>query len=332
MELSIVVPIYNEEDSLPLLYRSICAALSPLGRTFELILVNDGSTDGSGELLDQLALCDPRVRVVHFRRNFGQTAAMSAGIEYAEGQYIAMMDADLQNDPQDIPAMLAKLEAGYDLVHGWRRHRQDAFFNRKLPSWIANRMIAWVTGFPVHDLGCTLKLMRREIACDIRLYGEMHRFIPILAHWQGARCVEVETNHHPRRFGATKYGISRTFRVILDLLTVKFLIQYSTSPMRLFGALGLGCTTLAGVAALAVLVMKLAGGFDMTGNPLLYLSLFGFMTGLQFFSLGILGEMSARTYYESQGRRPYAVRRLVRHLRGVPSEVRTRPESNRQVA
>ncbi len=311
MDLSIVVPIYNEVDSLSLLYRSVCEALASLGRSFELILVNDGSTDGSGDLLDHLAIRDQRVRVVHLRRNFGQTAAMSAGIDHARGQVIAMMDADLQNDPNDIPKMLAKLEEGYDLVHGWRRHRQDAFLNRKLPSYVANRIIAWVTGFPVRDLGCTLKVMRREIADDIRLYGEMHRFIPILAHWQGARCVEIETKHHPRRFGQTKYGISRTFRVILDLLTVKFLIQYSTSPMRLFGSLGLGCTMAGCVAALAVFLMKLISGFDMTGNPLLYLSLFGFMTGVQFFSLGMLGEMSARTYYESQGRKPYAVRRTV---------------------
>jgi glycosyltransferase involved in cell wall biosynthesis len=245
------------------------------------------------------------------RRNFGQTAAMSAGLEYASGDVIVTMDADLQNDPTDIPAMIRKLEEGYDLVHGWRRNRQDKFWTRKVPSIIANWLIAKVTGFPVRDLGCTLKVMRRQVADDLNLYGEMHRFIPILAHWQGARCAEIETKHHPRRFGQTKYGLSRTFRVILDLITVKYLIQYSTSPMRLFGTVGFACSALAIVAGVAVLMMKLLVNFDMSGNPLLYVSLFGCMVGLQFFSLGMLGEMNARIYYESQGRKPYAVREIV---------------------
>lgn len=309
MDVSIVVPVYNEEESLQPLCRSIQAAMSKTDVSYEVLLVNDGSSDGSTEILDQLARDDRRLRAIHFRRNFGQTAAMSAGLEHAEGDVIVTLDADMQNDPNDIPLLLEKISEGYDLVHGWRRHRQDAFLNRKLPSKLANWLIAHVTKFPVRDLGCTLKAMRRPIAQDLNLYGEMHRFIPIIAHWQGAKCAEVETNHHPRRFGQTKYGISRTLRVVLDLVTVKYLIHYSTSPMRLFGSMGLVCGIAAGLAGFAVVAMKLLSGFDMSGNPLLYVSLFGMLLGLQFFSLGMLGEMNARIYYESQGRKPYAVRR-----------------------
>ena len=308
---SICAPVYNEEESLQLLLRTIHQAMRAQPYDYEIVLVNDGSTDGTEDLLDEMADEDPRIRVIHFRRNYGQTAAMMAGFDHAEGDVIVTMDADLQNDPADIPRMLEELEEGYDLVHGWRKKRQDAFWNRKLPSTIANWMIAKVTGFPVRDLGCTLKVLRRPIAKDLKLYGEMHRFIPILAHWQGAKCVEIETHHHPRRFGVTKYGLSRTFRVLLDLVTVKFLIQYSNSPMRLFGTLGLGCAGLASLTGVAVLAMKLFSGFDMSGNPLLYVALFGMLLGLQFFSLGMLGEMNSRIYYESQGRSPYAVRRTV---------------------
>ena len=308
---SICAPVYNEEESLRLLQRSIHHAMNGQPYDYEIVLVNDGSTDGSTEVLDEMARTDPMVRVVHFRRNFGQTAAMMAGFDHAQSDAIVTMDADLQNDPADIPAMLRKLDEGHDLVHGWRRNRQDTFWSRKLPSKIANWLIAKVTGFPVRDLGCTLKAMRRPIAKDLKLYGEMHRFIPILAHWQGAKCVEMETRHYPRQFGVTKYGLSRTFRVVLDLITVKFLIQYSNSPMRLFGSIGLGCAVLAVLTSLAVIAMKLFSGFDMSGNPLLYVGLFGMMLGMQFFSLGMLGEMNSRIYYESQGRAPYTIRRTV---------------------
>ena len=310
-DVSVVVPVYNEEDNISLLHQGITDVLSSQDQRYEILYVNDGSSDESAQKLNHLASVDSRVRVLHLRRNFGQTAAMSAGLEHAVGDAIVTMDADLQNDPVDIPKMLEKLDEGYDLVHGWRRKRQDKFWTRKVPSKIANWLIAKVTGFPVRDLGCTLKVMRKQIAEDLNLYGEMHRFIPILAHWQGAKCVEVETYHHPRRFGETKYGLSRTFRVILDLMTVKYLIQYSTSPMRLFGSIGFGCGVLAGVAGIAVLAMKFLSNFDMSGNPLLYVSLFGFMVGLQFISLGMLGEMNARIYYESQGRKPYAIREMV---------------------
>lgn len=308
---SIVVPVYNEEKNIQPLHQGIVDVLSTLSRQFEVLYVNDGSSDSSAEKLNRLAESNPRVRVLHLRRNFGQTAAMSAGLEHACGEFIVTMDADLQNDPADIPKMLEKLDEGYDLVHGWRRNRRDDYWTRKFPSKIANWLIAKVTGFPVRDLGCTLKAMRRQIAEDLNLYGEMHRFIPILANWQGAKCVEVETLHHARRFGVTKYGLSRTFRVVLDLITVKYLIQYSTSPMRLFGSIGFGCGVLATLSGIAVLLMKLSVNFDMSGNPLLYISLFGFMIALQFFSLGMLGEMNARIYYESQGRKPYAIREAI---------------------
>ena len=300
MDLSIVVPVYNEEDSLPHLHRQICQAMGDASPSFQIILVNDGSTDASAAVMDRIAAADPQVVVVHLRRNFGQTAALSAGIDAAEGQWIAMLDADLQNDPADLPSMLEKLKEGYDLVHGWRVRRQDAFWHRRLPSFLANRLIRWVTGVPIRDLGCTLKVMRQEIARDLPLYGDMHRFIAILAHHAGAHCVEVPTRHHARQFGQTKYGISRTFRVVLDLLTVKFLIQYATSPMRLFGSLGLVSSAAAGSAALAVIAMKLAFAVDMTGNPLLYLAILGGLAGLQFFSLGLLGEMNTRSYFETR--------------------------------
>ncbi len=311
MTVTVVVPVYNERENIALLHQALTDSLVALGRPYELVLVDDGSSDGSSRALDELAARDPAVKVVHFRRNFGQTAAMNAGLHLASGDVIITLDADLQNDPADIPVLLDKLDEGYDLVHGWRKNRQDAFVNRKLPSKIANWLISRTTGFPVNDLGCTLKAMRREIAHDLQLYGEMHRFIPILAHWRGARCAEVVTRHHPRKFGTSKYGISRTFRVLLDLITVKYMIQYLTSPMKLFGGMGLGCMLLGGLAGAATLGMKLWGGIDMTGNPLLMLTVFSMMAGLQFFVLGMLGEVCVRTYYESQNKQPYAIRNLV---------------------
>jgi glycosyltransferase involved in cell wall biosynthesis len=308
MNLSIVVPVYNELENLAPLYRAVSSVCRSLGCLYEMVLVDDGSSDGSAAALDELADRDPAVKVVHFRRNFGQTAAMNAGMHAASGDVIVMLDADLQNDPADIPLLLAKLEEGFDLVHGWRKQRHDAALSRKLPSKIANWLISRSTGFPVHDLGCTLKAMRREVAQELQLYGEMHRFIPILAHWRGARCAEVVTRHHPRRFGTSKYGLSRTLRVVLDLITVKYMIRYQTSPMRLFGGLGLASLATGGLAALATVVMKWAGSVDMTGNPLLLLTVFATLAGLQFFVLGMLGEVCVRTYYECQGKQPYSIR------------------------
>jgi glycosyltransferase involved in cell wall biosynthesis len=311
MSLSIVVPIFNEVDNIRLLYAAIDAAVRPLGREYEILFVDDGSTDGSNREMRQLAADDPHLKIIEFRGNFGQTAAMCAGIRAAGGDIVVMLDGDLQNDPADIPLLLEKIDAGYDLAHGWRQERQDKFLSRRLPSMLANKLISAITRFPVHDLGCTLKAIRREVACEIPLYGEMHRFIPILAHWRGARCIEVVTRHHPRRFGQTKYGMSRTFRVLLDLITVQFLIRYLESPMRLFGALGM-LSGAAGLASLAATVaMKLFGQVNMTGNPLLLLSVFSTMVGVQFFVLGMLGELGARIYYSDDARPTYAVRHLV---------------------
>lgn len=311
MTISIVVPIFNERENIAPLYAAVTRTARRLGQPYELLLIDDGSTDGTGEALDRLAATDAAVKVVHFRRNFGQTAAMNAGMQLASGDVIVTLDADLQNDPDDIPLLLAKLDEGYDLVYGWRKDRQDAFLRRKLPSKIANWTISRVTGFPAHDLGCTLKAMRREIACELRLYGEMHRFIPVLAHWRGARCAEVVVRHHPRRLGKSKYGISRTLRVVLDLITVKYMTQYQASPMQLFGGLGLASLAIGGLSAVAMTAMKLWQGIDMTGNPLLLLTVFAALAGMQFFVLGLLGEVCLRTYYESQGKQPYAIRSLV---------------------
>jgi len=313
MKLSIVIPIYNEQDNVRLTYDAILRVCDPLDCELEIVYVDDGSNDDSNPLIRALAAKDDRVKLVEFRRNFGQTAAMHAGIQTATGDVIATIDGDLQNDPADIPMMLDKLEEGYDLVHGWRKQRQDQFVSRRLPSLIANWLISKVTRFPVRDLGCTLKVMRSEVAKELLLQGEMHRFIPILAHWRGARCVEVVTRHHPRRFGESKYGIGRTFHVILDLITVKYLTQFSPNPMKMFGGLGLLCITAGGFSGLATIGMKLFGEVDMTGNPLLLLTAFAIMVGIQFLVLGLLGEVSARTFFATQQKEPYVIREVVNY-------------------
>lgn len=306
--LSVVVPLMNEQDNVEALYRQLTAALDPLPLSVEMIFVDDGSRDETVARLRRVAASDSRVLIIEFRRNYGQTAAMQAGLEAASGDCVVTIDGDLQNDPSDIPAMIAKLDEGYDLVHGWRRKRQDVFLSRRLPSVLANRLISRVTGFPIHDLGCTLKAIRREIADELELYGEMHRFIPILAHWRGARCVEIETTHHPRRFGKTKYGISRTLRVVLDLLTVKYMLDYYSSPMKLFGRIAIYCATSGAAMLAAVVAMKLAVGYDMTGNPLLHLGSLCLLMAIQILSVGLLGEANTRLYYSREGRRPFAVR------------------------
>ena len=311
MSVSLVVPMYNERDNVQLLYDQLAAVSAKIPDPIEMIFVDDGSRDGTAQRLDDLAARDPSVKIVRFRRNYGQTAAMQAGIEHASHAVVVTLDGDLQNEPDDIPMMIAKLGEGYDLVHGWRKDRQDALVNRKLPSRIANWLISKTTGFPIHDLGCTLKVMRREIAQELELYGEMHRFIPILAHARGARCVEVPVRHHARRFGQTKYGISRTIRVVLDLITVKYMLDYFASPMKLFGRFGLAGIALGMLAGIATLSMKFAGGVDMTGNPLLLLTVLSSMLGIQFLSLGLLGEVNARIYFSMQPQRSYAVRELI---------------------
>ena len=311
MEISVVVPIYNERDNIELLYRQLDDVLPSLDRDYEILFIDDGSSDGSDRKLASLAAVDSRVKVIRFRRNYGQTAAMQAGFQLARGDVVVTLDGDLQNDPADIPMMVAKIDQGYDLVHGWRKDRKDRWLNRKLPSIVANRIISRVTKFPIHDLGCTLKAIRREIAQDLELYGEMHRFIPILAHQRGARCVEVPVRHHPRRFGTTKYGIGRTSRVVLDLMTVKYILDYFASPMKLFGTIGLACGCASIGSLLATGLMKWFGAIDMTGNPLLLLTALSAMVAVQFFSLGLLGEVNARIYFGSREQQHYRIRRTI---------------------
>ena len=308
VELSIVVPIYNEEENVRLLHERVASAMAESGIEFELILVDDGSSDGSFPLLQELAGQDRRVKVIRLRRNFGQTAAMAAGFAAASGRVIVPMDGDLQNDPADIPLLLAKVDEGYDVVSGWRKDRKDTFINRKLPSMIANQVISRQTGVHLHDYGCTLKAYRREVLEGINLYGEMHRFVPALASQVGAKVAEIPVRHHPRQFGTSKYGISRTMRVILDLMTVKFLLTYSTKPIQLFGKWGI-YTLFAGFLTGGLTVyMKLAEHMSMNRNPLLILTAFLFFTGVQFIVLGLLGELNARTYYEAQGKPIYVVK------------------------
>lgn len=319
LSVSIVVPVYNEQENIRPLWDNLTQTLTAYGHPYEIVFVDDGSRDGTTDELRRLAGEDSHVKLVVFRRNYGQTAAMQAGIQHASLDVVVTMDGDQQNDPIDIPMMVEKLAEGYDLVHGWRKERHDALLNRKIPSKIANWLISKVTRFPIHDLGCTLKAIRREIAQELELYGEMHRFIPILAHQRGARCVEVVTRHHPRRFGQTKYGISRTFRVVLDLMTVTYLLRYFASPMKLFGMAGLGAWTLMFLAGTATVAMKLGGGVDMTGNPLLLLTTLSMFVGVQFFSLGLIGEVNARIYYSDPAKPSYAVRERVNFETAAPA-------------
>ena len=308
---SVIVPIYNEIDNIRPMYDELTSAMAEQDRPYELLFVDDGSRDGTVERLREIAAGDSSVRVVLFRRNFGQTAAMHAGIQNAAGELLVTIDGDLQNDPRDIPMLLDKLDEGYDLVHGWRKDRQDHLVSRKIPSKIANWLISKATEFPIHDLGCTLKAMRRDIATQLELYGEMHRFIPILAHQLGARSVEVVTRHRARQFGETKYGIGRTSRVVLDLITVKFMLKYFASPMKLFGKLGLGVAALGVVSLLSVIGLKLFAGVDMTGNPLMLLGILSAILSVQFFSLGLIGEVCARIYFATGERTNYQVREWV---------------------
>lgn len=311
MDVSVVVPLFNEKDNVAPLHTALTAVMRRLGVDYELILVDDGSRDGTVERLKEIACVDPAVKVILLRSNFGQTAALSAGLTHSTGDAVITLDGDLQNDPEDIPMMLAKLEEGFDFIHGWRKERQDALVLRKIPSRIANRLIAKVTRVDVHDLGCALKAMRGEIARELRLYGDMHRFITILAARNGARCCEVATRHHARRHGTSKYGISRTMRVVLDLITVYYLTRHLRSPMRLFGGTGLVCGAVGVAAAITTVGMKLVGGVDMTGNPLLMLTVLSVMLGVQFLALGLLGELGTRIFYEVRGGEPYAVRELL---------------------
>lgn len=308
LDLSVVVPVYNEEESLSHLIHELHEALGSTGLRYELVLVDDGSADRSFAILQEMARSDPTLHVISFRRNFGQTAAMQAGLDLSRGAKVVTLDADLQNDPNDIPAMLAKLEEGYDMVAGWRRDRKDALVNRKLPSMIANRIISLATRVKLHDYGCTLKAMTRDVAKELRLYGEMHRFIPAIASWMGVRILEFPVQHRARQFGHSKYGIGRTFRVILDLMTVRFMQSYLVRPMQVFGLAGLA-SLMAGIVTCGILVVeKLMFSARLAERPLLLLGVLLIMVGVQLISLGLVADVVSRTYHESQGKRPYHIR------------------------
>ena len=316
LDLSVVVPLYNEEESLPHLVEQLLAALRPSGERFELVLVNDGSSDRTAEVLERLSRDIPELVGVLLRKNYGQTAAMAAGFDVAQGEVIVSLDGDLQNDPADIPMLLAKLREGYDLVSGWRHQRQDAALQRKLPSKIANRLIGRVTGVRLHDYGCSLKAYKRDVLSDMRLYGELHRFLPALAFIEGARITEVKVNHRARQFGSSKYGIDRTFRVLMDLLTVWFMKRFLTRPMYVFGFGGLIAILLSLVASSYLLAVKLMGG-DIANRPLLTLAVVLGLAGIQLFCFGLLGELQIRTYHESQDRPIYRIRETLRGGRDV---------------
>jgi glycosyltransferase involved in cell wall biosynthesis len=310
-ELSLVVPVYNEDENLSLLFDAICKVLEPLARPWEVIFVDDGSRDGSASALESLFKRDPfHVRVIEFRRNFGQTAAIAAGIDHARGDVIILLDADLQNDPADIPMLLAKLDEGYDLVSGWRKNRKDNALTRNLPSQLANGLISLVTGVRLHDYGCTLKAYRRDVLEGFRLYGEMHRFIPVFAHSVGARIAEVEVNHHPRKFGKAKYGLERTLKVVLDLFTVKFLLSYSSKPIYLFGGAGVALMFL-GLADLLYLFIRRFWGVPAATSPLLLVGVMFAIMGFQSILMGLIAELLARTYHESQQKPTYHIRSIL---------------------
>jgi glycosyltransferase involved in cell wall biosynthesis len=312
MNLSLIIPVYNEEATLPLLYEAIGRAMASVGGSWEVVFVDDRSTDGSLKILREIAAREPsHVRVVIFRRNFGQTAAIAAGLDHSDGDTIVLLDADLQNDPEDIPLLLAKLDEGYDVVSGWRKLRRDNALTRTLPSVLANALISFVTGVHLHDYGCTLKAYRRSALEGFRLYGEMHRFIPVFASSIGASITEIPVRHHPRRFGKTKYGLDRTLKVILDLMTAKFLLSYSNKPMRLFGGVGLGLI-FGGSSLLAYLfVRRLVGGVPVLGSPVFQLAIMLLILGAQSILMGLMAELLARTYHESQKKLTYTVRETI---------------------
>ena len=307
MELSIVVPVFNEEENLEPLMGEIHSVLSALEKSYEIIAVDDGSRDNTFEILTRLNRNHPALHVIRLKRNFGQTAALAAGLAHVQGEIVVLMDGDGQNDPADIPALLAKIDQGNDLVVGWRINRQDPFLNRRLPSMIANRLISWTTRLKLHDYGCTLKAMRIEIARSLKLYGEMHRFIPAIAYERGAQVAEVGVNHRRRLHGRSKYSIMRTLRVMLDLLTVKFLSSYSTRPAHVFGPIGVISGLIGFALALYLTVQKLVYNLEIGNRPLLLLAVLLIFIGFQFVTMGLLGEMLARTYHESQDRPVYVI-------------------------
>ncbi len=311
-DVSVIVPVYNEEESLPPLWEALRSALDRFGRPWEVIFCDDGSKDRSPELLRALAATDGRIKVVLFRRNFGQSAAMAAGFDHASGKILVPIDADLQNDPDDIGRLIEAMETrGIDVVKGWRKKRQDAYWTKTLPSRIANRLISRVTDVPLHDYGCTLTAYRAEIAKDIRLYGEMHRFLPAFAHWAGGRVGELEVQHHPRRWGTSKYTLAKTFRVILDILTVRFLVGYSTKPLYFFGRVAFVMLALGMLSGTWTFVKKLLYGYPLYTDPFFLAAIFCTIMGVQVLGMGLLSELMTRVYYEAQKKPPYHVRERI---------------------
>ena len=323
MDISVVIPVYNEVGALPELHRALTDTLDRLPQSAEVVFANDGSKDGSAEALDGIAESDPRVRVLHLSRNYGQTAALMAAIRNSTGDVIIPMDGDGQNDPADIPRLLAKLAEGYDVVSGWRVTRRDNALSRRLPSVIANRLISALLHVPLHDYGCTLKSYRREVVEEIRLYGEMHRFIPIYAAWEGARVTELAVAHNPRRFGRSKYGIGRVFRVLLDLLIVYFIDRAFDRPIQFFGKLGVGFLVLSIAIFGWALVLKYAWDLSLIQTPLPLLAATIGLSGVLFLLLGIIAEVQARIYFEVRGRPPYRIRRVVQQSPPLPRRARS---------
>jgi len=320
MELSIIIPIFNEEQNLRPLHAQLKEVVEGLGISYEIIAVDDGSSDRSFAILKELHEHDKHLKVLRFRRHFGQTAAFAAGFDHSQGKVVITMDADLQNDPVDIPLLLDKVKEGYDIVSGWRVDRQDPFLSRRLPSMLANWLISQVTGVHLHDYGCSLKAYRREVVKGVHLYGELHRFIPALGSWMGVSVAEVPVRHHPRRFGTSKYGVSRTIPVILDLLTVRFLLSYSTRPIRIFGGLGLLASAIGFTLGVYLTFVKMVMGKDIGNRPLLLLAVLLILVGVQLVGMGLLGELVVRAYYEAQGKPIYALREVLSTADEVPTD------------
>jgi len=310
VKISVVIPIYNEEENVTLLYDELTEVMKSMACSYEILFVDDGSTDSTLSILQSMQAADQRIVVVKFRRNFGQTAAMSAGFDYSSGDVIITMDGDLQNDPRDIPRFIQKVEEGFDVVTGWRHDRKDAFLNRRLPSIIANKIISWTTGVALHDYGCTLKAFRKEVIKNIHLYGEMHRFIPAIASGMGISFTEIKVNHRARQFGTSKYGISRTIRVVLDLITVKFLLSYATRPIQIFGLLGVISGTAGFLIALIMTIQRQFFDIPLSDRPMLLLAIVLIFVGIQFISIGLIGELQARTYHETQKKPVYYVKEV----------------------
>ena len=317
-ELSVVIPIRNESPNIEALYVALTGALERWGRSYEVLAVDDGSTDDSFDRLVRCQERDPRWRIIQFRRTFGQTAAFAAGFKHARGRVIATSDGDLQNDPRDLPDMIRRLEDGYDIVCGWRKERKDAWLTRRLPSWIANKLISWSTGVKLHDYGCSLKVFRSEVVKSVRLYGEMHRFLPAIASEMGVKIAEVAVNHRARQHGLSKYGLSRTFRVVLDLLTVKFLLSYSTRPLQMFGLIGAPMGLSGFIISAYLSYERLFGHESIANRPMLLLAVLLIFSGIQLITMGLLAEIMSRTYHESQDKHTYVIREVRESTQGEP--------------